>query len=382
MRSLIAVAVLLSAGCGGVEKANSPEPEQPGIQPATGEWRQLPTPPLSPRLGAVTAWTGEEALFLGGDTSPPCPPNADCALPSDAYAFDGAAYDPARDTWRPTAPAPIRIAPYAPHAVINDEVFIVVEDRMISYDASEDRWSMHPDLPAGSEYPQLTTVDGGIVAVESTRKRHSGPDQIYKPSDRTWSPLPADPLGPSFDRVATLTSHGLVLTGQDLVRQPGVEPSYVHATVLDLDSMRWGPVTKSDQIGGWQWTWTGKRLVDPSLGGADGGETNPYGRTIPYGGAFDPETQRWTHLDNVPGESTGGWTAEALAGPLAATGGWVYDDRERTYSKLLQPAGAPPDPGSAIWADGKLIVVGGVDFSKGMTEDALSDKAWIYDPAP
>lgn len=63
-----------------------------------------------------------------------------------------------------------------------------------------------------------------------------------------------------------------------------------------------------DQVGG-SWTWTGQRLVDPTLGGADGGQVNNYGRVIPYGGRLDPATGDWSRYRTL-------LTRAAEIGPL------------------------------------------------------------------
>jgi hypothetical protein len=168
-----------------------------------------------------------------------------------------------------------------------------------------------------------------------------------------------------------------VAPGQDLVAQPGSEkPSVVRAALLPRGSDQWRLLPDSDQPGGWRWTWTGERMLDPTLGGADGGETKGYGRTVPNGGTLDPATGTWQRLPHPPAALSGGWVVEALAGPLAAVEGWIYDDRDETWTKLSRPEGAPPQPGSAVWAGDQLIVMGGVDTDVGYTVDALSNDAW------
>jgi hypothetical protein len=67
--------------------------------------------------------------YAVGETGPPCPPSADCASPQ-ARARDGAAFDPEQGTWRKTANAPVPLEPYASHAVIGDEVWVVAEGRL------------------------------------------------------------------------------------------------------------------------------------------------------------------------------------------------------------------------------------------------------------
>ena len=49
-------------------------------------WERLPAVPLSPRTDPVVAWTGTEVVVVGGNTGWVCPPNADCAGPTDLAA--------------------------------------------------------------------------------------------------------------------------------------------------------------------------------------------------------------------------------------------------------------------------------------------------------
>jgi hypothetical protein len=69
--------------------------------PAADRWRPLAAAAApSPRVGASAVWTGHEMLVWGG-TSPTCGPSG-----SGGPCADGAAYDPATDTWRPIASDP------------------------------------------------------------------------------------------------------------------------------------------------------------------------------------------------------------------------------------------------------------------------------------
>lgn len=75
--------------------------------PATGRWRQLPPAPLSPRSGPAAVWTGEEMIVWGGGGNE-----------SGLELFtDGAAYDPATDSWRAIPSAPARAAQWGGRGV-------------------------------------------------------------------------------------------------------------------------------------------------------------------------------------------------------------------------------------------------------------------------
>ena len=346
-----------------------------------GTWSELPAAPVTPRTGAVAAWTGTEALFLGGDTGDLCPPNADCAAPATS-ARDGAAFDPAAGSWRPTADAPQPIPGRTPVTVSGDTAHLLLEDRLLSYDASEDAWSVSPGIPHDAWWGGLAaTDDGDVVVAIGERQDGAPPDQVYDPEERTWSDLPADPLGASFDRGVTAVPGALVLTGAAWVPDPGsAEPSVLRGAVLDLGTGAWRLLEDSDQLGG-AWAWTGTRLVSPVPGSEDGGETNGWGRSVPYAGALDPFDGTWHRLDGVPDAASGGWPVQALGGRVSAFGGWIYHDGDGSWTRLPRPQRAPADPGSAVWAGDRLVVMGGLDSDAGWTDEQLTDRAWMWTPA-
>ena len=373
---LLTATVVLAAGCAGTGPAAPPPAGEPG-------WEALPEAPLVPRLDAVTAWTGSEALFLGGDLGATCPEGAACDRQVVA-ARDGAAFDPSEGSWRRLADAPSPIEPQAAHAVVDDAVFVATQGRLLSYDASDDIWTDHPAPPGGLGYVRLATDGERVFAVRGERRAIDPPDHLYDPSTRTWTPVPEDPLGPGFDRMVTATAAGLVLTAHELVENPGADgPSFVRAAVLDPASLRWSRLPDSEQLGGGRWTWTGRRMLDPTPGGADGGEIGNYGRTIPFGGALDPASGGWAPLPDPPAAPSGGWPVQALGGPLAAVDGWLYDDRTEAWAELPRPQGAPPFPGSAVWAGDVLVVLhgsGGSDTSPDLATPVGG--AWSYDISP
>ena len=79
--------------------AEAPTADGLAYAPATDAWRVLPDAPIPSRPYASGVWTGTELLVWGGyDVS------------TDGHvtgADDGAAYDPATDTWRDGDPQPI-----------------------------------------------------------------------------------------------------------------------------------------------------------------------------------------------------------------------------------------------------------------------------------
>jgi len=218
------------------------------------------------------------------------------------------------------------------------------------------------------------------VVASGSDEEQVTPDRVYDPGTRRWSTLPADPIGPAFDRMITSIPTGLVLTAHELVDNPGAErPSVVLAARFDRTTGTWTRLPDSDQLGGWAWTWTGRRMVDPSLGGADGGKVGNYGRVIPFGGVLNPTTGRWSRLGHAPAGPGDGWPVAALGGRFAAVGGWTYDDGSESWAEVPRPKGAPAEPGAAVWAGDRLVVIGGVHTDRGYTTKALSPHAWISD---
>jgi hypothetical protein len=364
---LLAAPVLV-AGCDAAGR--TPNPHE-----APAPWTRLPDPPFAPRVGAVVAWTGSEVIAVGGNIGPPCPPNASCK--PGHYAKDGAAYVPAGRAWHPISSAPVDIPSSSPSALVSGRLFVLAGDQLLAYDASSDVWSKIR-TPSGFAGGQLVADRDRLVVVSGSDEGNVVPDRVYDPATAGWSTLPEDPIGRAFDRVITAVPTGLVLTAKELVDNPGAYgPSLVLAARFDEATGTWTRLPDSDQIGGWSWVWTGRHLVDPSLGGADGGDVGNYGRTVPFGGRLDPATGQWSRLSHAPKQRTGGWPVAALDGSLAAVSGGIYDDDTESLAQVPPPDGAPNEPGSAVWAGDRLVVIGGVHDDRGFSTDALSPHAWI-----
>lgn len=347
---------------------------------STVQWERLPDPPLSPRLAAIAVAVDDRFLVVGGDDGPPCPPNADCAASTSEPRRDGASYDPATQTWELVAEAPVGLLNQYPFVVAGETLYVLAEDGLLAYDVATDSWDQHPAPSAEHRDVQLVSISDRPGAVSGERTEDGAPDEIYDPAAETWEELPADPLGASYDRTYTDTPLGAVLTAKESVADPSAEvPSLVRAARLSSDLTTWTPLPVSDQIGGYRWAWTGERMVDPTLGEADGGQVGDWSRSVPWGGRLDPESGTWSRLPGSPkGYSKTGWKVEALGGPVSAAGGWFYDDRSGGWAKLLRPDGAPEYPGAAVWVSDTLFVLGGQSDGQA----GLSGWAWALTVDP
>lgn len=397
--TLVACLTVLSlAGCGSTPADPAPDaPETAGGEVRARQWTRLPDSPLSPREAPAAAHVstdeGELAVFVGGDIGRPCHPNADCVVERDSVASDGAAYNLDLGVWQPIADAPRPVSAYASTAVIDETLYVRTGEHLLAWDAEQDSWT-ELDLPTSPDGATLVADTRAgtarLLLVSGTDENGVRPDQVLAPADGTWSRLPANPLRPSFDRVVVSTPHGLVLTAKAIGADGGPEdPALVQAALLPRGASRWQRLPSAeDQLGGWAWTWSGRRLVDATPGGADGGQVNNFGRTIPYGGTLDPADGVWGSLEDPPKEFTGGWVVEALGGRYSAVDGWIYDDGESaqgsSWTRVTRPDGAPPEPGRGVWVGDVLIVAGGADWgrpdepSEWTPENVWSTGTWAY----
>jgi hypothetical protein len=86
-------------------RGGDPAADGAAYDPASDTWRPIPAAPIRGRQGHVAVWTGAEMMVWGGSPLPPgrgAPPES-----AQGPLTDGAAYDPVAGTWRPIAPAPV-----------------------------------------------------------------------------------------------------------------------------------------------------------------------------------------------------------------------------------------------------------------------------------
>ena len=265
---LVALALLLAtlAGC---------SDDEPATPEAEGSWRAGAPSPVGPRWLPVTAWTGTEALVLGGGTDSPCPPNADC-IAADPMASDGAAYDPKTDAWREIADAPVPIGYWFRPVVVGQTLVLFDGDRRwLAYDIAGDSWSRLPAPPVPvQDSGSLSALDGRVYVVAG-----SGRVLMLDVARRQWSRLPADQQRPRLRPYAVLaTDDGIFACGPDPATvDDGDTPRF---TVVDRwDGASWSarfPTTGS--IGNLCEHWTGSFLGLARPADRPGSRRRPAGR--------------------------------------------------------------------------------------------------------
>lgn len=389
-RVLAVLAVtMFVAGCGAATERRA---ESDGRAEA---WERVPDGPLSPRSQAVVVWTGHEVLVVGGEDRP-CPPNADCAVPDSPPLGDGAAYDPATGEWRRIANPPIPFS-WAQTALVGDSVFFLVSGTsgrpearagFLAYTPTADSWRELPwpeasGSPDGSGY-RLAAAGERLVLWSGTDERGERPDWIFDPTWSEWAVLPDDPMTPAFDRHMEWAGDRLALFDHELVPNPGSErPSPTRAAVLDVGSGRWDRLPDSEMLSSAPWLLDGGRLVNPTLGGADGGETNNWGRRYPHGGTLEVTERRWSALPDGPaGDAFTAGVVGRGAARFDGYRGWVLDLSSGRWREVPHLDEAQNVTGRASAAAGRdLFVYGGVDWAPPGQGRPLGD-AWLWRTGP
>jgi len=393
MRWFVLFFVGLLAACGddsALEATSDDRPDGTEVVGAEHEgWDSLPAPPIPARDGAVIGWTGKEIVVAGGTTFV-CPPGAHCVGSAEPYLSDGAAFDPATRAWRTIAAAPMPIPPFSPNVRLGSGVYVLVSQgsgseptTLLRYVSTEDTWETET-VPVPYPVGGLQATDDGILVYPSSDGVGDLADLVFHPADKTWTELPADPLSPSFDRSYAWAGEDLYLFAHDMTPSPGGEdgPSFVQAAVLDADGV-WTRLPAGDTIGSSRIISDQGRLVDPTLGCADGGEVNNYGRCIPYGSVFDTSTQTWAALPNPPssGEkhvvSAGAFTADEVL--LAGPRGHMLDLRTDTWMSMPEIGDGPSVQRTIAGAGPYGFAFGGARFDQD-PGGSLLDDAWIWTP--
>jgi len=322
---------------------------QGGGVPAQDGWSVVPEGPLSARTNASVVWVGDRFVVVGGDDGPPCPPTADCVVPSGALRADGASFDPVAGAWARIADAPTPVFA-STTAVVGDTLYVLTDARrdgspptLLAYDVGEDRWTTLPTPPDGAG--RLVAAGDVVLSVPGSDELETGADSWFDAVTGTWHAIPDDPLGPSFDRSIVVVDGRVLLTAKDLVPSPGAEePAVVRMAELDPTLTTWTVLPDSEVIGSDPVSAAG-RLVFPDPGSADGGEIGNWGRAYAFGGVYDPATGDWADLPAVPTRTS--WP-RVVVGERVRVGDALLDPATGSTSALpASPWGATDSPSIA-----------------------------------
>lgn len=318
------------ADSGLMREAETPEPDALGTSP----WKPTATAPtgFEGRYFHSAVWTGTEMIVFGG-------------LGATAAKKDGAAYDPAKNSWRVIAAAPAHF--------------------------SKGR-KQHAAVWTGSKM----IVWGGL----DTDNYYATTNAAYDPTSDTWSDV-------KTVAIAGRSSPAAVWTGSEmLIWGGGVNDGAAYDPGTDAWTMI--PASPLSVRSGQSAVWNGSRLIVWS--------GCPSGVVCANDGAiYDPKTKTWTLMPAPPAGMDGRFSTVAIADGSGAIfwGGYGGTD----VSNLIKKTGARWDatgwksmataesvmtPGGGrqealAWiASGKLHVFGGrTDYPSAESGGAIYDIA-------
>jgi len=362
-RAVVAtLAVLLVAGCASGTDAADPPARQV-------EWTAMAESPLGSRGGVLSAWTGEELLILGGSTSRPCPPGADCVGPSaEQLLTDGAAYDPDTDMWRALADAPQTLQ-WAVATWTGAELVVVVPAldtevvqpaATLAYDVAADTWRA---LPAGPAEFYGRGVWNGSELFFPTSETTYGADWALDPATGRWRELSADPFGGSFDRSFTWVDDRFLVTGLPMSDVGGSDGAPYQLAQYRPDTDTWARLPPT-AVGFWDPTWflADGRLVnvrqDAYTAGSD--------LSLSPGGQLDLATGVWSPVPQT--ELSGqklylGCQLPAVgpAGDWIGGGGPILVSLDPPTTTFVDNCAGLTEPQLAVWTGSEILMWGGPD---------------------
>jgi N-acetylneuraminic acid mutarotase len=194
--------------------------------PATNTWQVLPDAPLARRRNAMGAWTGSELVVAGGMSRSVPGPVA-------RIYHDGAAYNPVTRSWRKLPPMPG--GRYGGIALWDGSEVLFLGGyatggstpaaRGLAYNPAANRWRVLPAMP----YPRsgfaavwtghLALVWGGLMGPAPARvpPPHG---EAYDPATNRWTALPESPLHGRGSPAAVWTGTEMIACGGSIPSDP------------------------------------------------------------------------------------------------------------------------------------------------------------------
>lgn len=343
------------------------------------EWTRTAPSPLSPRNAAKSVWTGTEVIVFGGTTQPECP-MCDYAAYGDTL-YDGAAYDPATDTWRTIADLPSE-ASYIGNAVsVGGDVYYSStidlsltepnpETALFHYSVESDVWTRIalPDpMPASSQL--VAGPSSLLVAAVGV-----GPDWWFDPAAvPAWTELPDSPVDGDQGRQYLAVDGDLMLFVQDHETLDNTaQVPFWHTARFDLDTMQWQEGADVEMMYPPVFA-EGSTMASPFTGGVDGGEVNNWGRTVANGGILDATTAVYTPLPQ-PEPDFGMGVIGTSAAWFSNTTGWVLDlPSGRWLTVPTMPDGLDRQFGQSVTAMGTDLFTFG-----GNTDNVVHNSSFVW----
>ncbi|HXI03759.1 MAG TPA: MopE-related protein, partial [Candidatus Saccharimonadales bacterium] len=324
--------------------------------PYTHAWRKLPTNGAPKRrIQHRAIWTGQEMIVYGGIMNPSDP------------GPDVAAYDPDHNSWRALASGGIAGA-----AVwTGSEILAWWDFKGYRYDVAADTWTpmAGPKGPEARLDPSAAWTGNEMIVWGGTQiinRRYSMPSGRYDPVTDSWAPVTQ--TGEPSPR----TGQETVWTGDAFLVWGGVDDTGELNTgaLYDPLSDTWSEITTTGAPSPREkhtLVWTGDEAI---VWGGRFGYPNKVTR-LGDGARYDPATDAWTPVTPAGAPSpraahTAVWTGDEMlvwggVDPAGTTAtGEAYDPRKDSW-RPLTTAGAPSARSghSAIWTAGRMIIWSG-----------------------
>ncbi|HEY8728112.1 MAG TPA: hypothetical protein VIL94_00910, partial [Acidothermaceae bacterium] len=318
--------------------STSPSPPPVGATAAAlahDHWSALPPAPLAARTEMAGAWSGHQFVVWGGMGG----------ANRDQLFGDGAAYDPATQTWTTLPAAPISARSAVAGVWTGSQLFI---------------W-------------------GGYTQLTDNAQRAAADGALYDPATRVWRKLPPGPLSARADAQAFWLGGKVIVLGGHPAVTSATLYSNVDVAMFDPATNTWSkatamPTNKDQSVVVIAAAATNDRVYVWREWGhwVDNGDNSTSTTWGIESLVFDPATSTWLagppQSPSAPAGFTAAvWTGDAIyvpdndywcggcSGPARLGGpGHVLDPRTNTWT--MMPAG-PVDSlrPSALWTGGALL---------------------------
>jgi hypothetical protein len=278
----------------------SPEPAADVLSGLPSGWTELTSPPDF-RCCAATAWTGTELLVWSGLTDP----QGDEAASSDGFRFD-----PIAGRAVPMAPSPLGPRSVPASAWTGRELLVwggqdaagtSSYDDGAAYDPATDTWRILPQSPLSARVPLSVWTGSEWILWGTGVRRDDRPfdGAAYDPATNTWRSIASGAIELT-DATATWTGTEMIVFGAALHGGNVPETPTAIAAAYDprADTWRTLPPSPLDTNSNTA-VWNGSELI-----------------ALDYNhdsAAYDPRTDRWRDLGRVPGNECEGGLSPAVA---------------------------------------------------------------------
>lgn len=261
-----------------------PTADGAAYDPATDSWRLLRPAPIGPRFGHAAVWAGSQMIVWGGADS------------EDGQSFnDGAAYDPVADRWGPVLTAPVTGRFFHSAVWTGTEMLIWggrtegTEDVGVALNPVDNTWREFPAGPLRNreQHSAVWTGDAMVIwaGVLSGSEALADDGARYDVATESWTTLPDAPLLGRY-------GHASAWTGTDMYVWGGTYGSHYampDGALYDPLGDAWSRLAPFPLVGryGHSAIWTGLELI--IWGGRNGTDLEPVARGVSY----DPMGVRW-----------------------------------------------------------------------------------------